>query len=56
MKFLPELFSDKVMYKFVDSHFLPEFINREILDEKSQPAYDNVIANDGSAILAYHLK
>lgn len=56
MKFLPELFNDKIMYKYVDSASLPEFINRNILDCQSQAEYDKVICEEGSAIIKYTLK
>ena len=56
MSFLPELFRDGVMYKFVDYNFLPEYVNREILDASSQTAYDKVLAEEGAAIVRYRLK
>ena len=56
MSFLPELFRDGVMYKFVDYTFLPEYVNREILDASSQAAYDKVLAEEGAAIVRYRLK
>ena len=56
MRFLPELFRDGVMYKFVDYNFLPEYVNREILDPSSQAAYDKVLAEEGAAIVRYRLK
>ena len=56
MSFLPELFRDGVMYKFIDYTFLPEYVNREILDPVSQAAYDKVLAEEGAAIVRYRLK
>ncbi|HIT46357.1 MAG TPA: hypothetical protein IAC35_00700 [Candidatus Cryptobacteroides merdipullorum] len=45
-----------MMYKFVDYDFLPEYVNREILDASSQAAYDKVLAEEGAAIVRYRLK
>lgn len=56
MKFLPELFHDNIMYKYVDSASLPDFINRNILDSQSQAEYDKVICEEGAAIIKYTLK
>lgn len=56
MRFLPELFLDGVMYKFVDYVSLPEYVNRDILDPSSRAAYDKVLAEEGAAIVRYSLK
>ncbi len=53
MKFLPELFTEKFMCKFIDCHYLPDFINREILDEDSRKAYDKIVFEDGCGIIKY---
>lgn len=56
MRFLPELFLDGVMYKFVDYVYLPEYVNRDILDPSSRAAYDKVLAEEGAAIVRYRMK
>ena len=57
MKFLPEIFDQdgKRMFKFIDSKYLPEYINRDILDARSKDAYDKVLEEEGSAIAIYYL-
>lgn len=55
MRFLPELFVDNVMYKFVDCAHLPEYINRNILDSDSQKHYDSILTGNGMGIIKYHL-
>ena len=57
MEFLPEIFDPegKRMFKFIDFKYLPEYINRDILDEQSRAAYDKVIEEEGNAIAIYHL-
>lgn len=56
MKFLPEIFDGKTMYKYVDSSSLKEFVCRDILDGSSKAAYDAVLSEDGGAIIKYTLK
>ena len=57
MEFLPEIFDHerKRMFKFIDFKYLPEYINRDILDARSQAAYDKVLEEEGSAIAIYYL-
>lgn len=57
MKFLPEIFDQdgKRMFKFIDFKYLPEYINRDILDARSKDAYDKVLEEEGSAIAIYYL-
>lgn len=57
MEFLPEIFDHerKRMFKFIDFKYLPEYINRDILDARSQAAYDKVLDEEGSAIAIYYL-
>lgn len=55
MLFLPELFYDGEMYKYVDAANLPDYVSRGILDEGSQAAYDRVMAESGGAIVKYSL-
>lgn len=54
MWFLPELFVDGIMYKFVDYEFLPDYVNREILDPSSQLEYDKVLMQRGAAVIKYY--
>ena len=56
MKFLPEISGDGKMFKFIDYKHLPEYVNKDILDAKSRTEYDNVLKNEGSAIIIYHTK
>ncbi len=56
MLFLPELFHDGKMYKYVDATKLPDYVDRGILDDSSQAAYDNVMSENSSAIVKYSLK
>ena len=57
MEFLPEIFDHerKRMFKFIDFKYLPEYINRDILDARSRAAYDKVLEEEGSAIAIYYL-
>ena len=55
MKLLCGFFDGDVMYKYVDGHYLSEYVNRGVLDKDSQSIYDDVISNDGSAVIKYHL-
>lgn len=56
MCFTPELFHGDVMYKFVDYSLLPSYINREILDDTTKKYYDQIISQEGSAIIKYTLR
>jgi len=56
MNFISELFYDNAMYKYVDASSLSSYINREILDDISKSAYDQVIQEDGAAIIKYTLR
>lgn len=56
MSFSPELFADGVMYKFVDSEYLPEYVSKCVLDELSSAEYDKVMKEGGAAIIKYHLQ
>lgn len=56
MKFLPELFYDNIMYKYVDYASLPDYVNKNILDSLSQTEYDKVICEEGAAIIKYSLR
>lgn len=57
MRFLPGIADTegKRMFKFIDFSYLPEFINRNILDDRSKTAYDRVLEEEGSAIAIYYL-
>ena len=55
MWFLPELFVDGVMYKYIDAQFLPKYVNREILDPDSRAAYDEILESGGSGVIKYYL-
>lgn len=55
MSFLPELFVDGVMYKYIDAQFLPKYVNREILDPDSRAAYDEILESGGSGVIKYYL-
>lgn len=56
IKFLPELFYDNVMYKYVDSLYLDEYVRRDILDASSRAEYDEVLRHGGGAIIKYIFK
>lgn len=56
MRFLPELFYENVMYKFVDCTSLTSFINKDILDDNSQKIFDQINQEDGCGIIKYTLK
>ena len=55
MWFLPELFVDGVMYKYIDAQFLPKYVNRGILDPDSRAAYDEILESGGSGVIKYYL-
>lgn len=55
MKLLCGFFNGDVMYKYVDGHHLSEYVNRGILDNDSQNIYDDIISNDGYAVIKYYL-
>lgn len=56
MRFLPELFHDNIMYKYVESTSLSDFVNRDVLDLESRKQYDAIMEHDGLAIIKYTLK
>ncbi len=56
MSFSPELFADNVMYKFVDSEHLPEYVSKCVLDDFSSSEYDKVVSEGGAAIIKYYLQ
>ena len=57
MRFLPGITDTegRRMFKFIDFSYLPEFINRNILDDRSKAAYDKVLEEEGMAIAIYYL-
>lgn len=55
MKFFHGNVLGNKMYMLVESGELPEFVNRNILDETSQKEYDKVMDTEGIAVVWYEL-
>lgn len=55
MKFFHGNVLGNKMYMLVESGELPEFVNRDILDETSQKEYDKVMDTEGIAVVWYEL-
>lgn len=53
MKFFHGNVLGNKMYMLVESEELPEFVNRDILDEVSQKEYDKVMDTEGMAVVWY---